>query len=234
MCFIRIAILGFEKDREKIKKIAKFLDASIVIYRSGIFSELMSKFDCIVAYMPTGIVVRSICSHLKGKWVDPAIVVIDKPMKFAIPLLGAHRGANIVAENLKSLGLTPVITTSAEFSDGLCIGIGCKKGVNSNEILKAIYLALNEVKAKLKDVRLVATVDLKKNEKGLIEAVDNIKKPLIFISTEKINEMDVRRTKASIIGVKNVAEACALFYSKKKELVLPKKAYGGVTVAIAR
>ena len=234
MCSIRIAILGFEKDREKIKKIAKFLDASIVIYRSGIFGELMSKFDCIVAYMPTGIVVRSICSHLKGKWVDPAIVVIDKPMKFAIPLLGAHRGANTVAENLKSLGLTPVITTSAEFSDGLCIGIGCKKGVNSNEILKAIYLALNEVKAKLKDVRLVATVDLKKNEKGLIEAVDNIKKPLIFISTEKINEMDVRRTKASIIGVKNVAEACALFHSKKKELVLPKKAYGGVTVAIAR
>ena len=234
MCSIRIAILGFKKDREKIKKIAKFLDANIVIYRSGIFSELMSKFDCIVAYMPIGIVVRSICSHLKGKWLDSAIVVIDKPMKFAIPLLGAHRGANTVAENLKSLGLTPVITTSAEFSDGLCIGIGCKKGVNSNEILKAIYSALNEVKAKLGDVRLIATIDLKKNEKGLIEAVDSIKKPLIFVSTEKVNEMDVKRTKASMIGVKNVAEACALFYSKKKELVLPKKAYGGVTVAIAR
>ena len=234
MCSIRIAILAFEKDREKIKKIAKFLDANIVIYRSGIFSELMSKFDCIVAYMPTGIVVRSICSHLKGKWVDPAIVVIDKLMKFAIPLVGAHRRANAVAEKLRSLGLTPVITTSAEFSDGLCIGIGCKKGVNSNEILKAIYSALNEVKAKLGDVRLIATIDLKKNEKGLIEAVDSIKKPLIFVSTEKVNEMDVKRTKASMIGVKNVAEACALFYSKKKELVLPKKAYGGVTVAIAR
>ncbi len=234
MCSIRIAVLGFEKDRQKIEKIAKFLDANVVIYRSGIFGELMNKFDCIVAYMPTGIVVRSVCPHLKGKWVDPPIVVIDKPMKYAIPLLGAHRGANTVAENLKSLGLTPVKTTSAEFSDGLCIGLGCRRGVSSEEILKVIYLALNEVKAKLEDVRLIATVDLKKDEKGLIEAADNIKKPLMFVSTEKINEMDIRETKANIIGVKNVAEACALFYSKKKELILPKKAYGGVTIAVAR
>ena len=231
---IRIAVLAFEKDREKIKKIAKFLGANIVIYRSGIFGELMSKFDCIVAYMPTGVVVRSICSHLKGKWVDPAIVVIDKPMKFAIPLLGAHRGANTVAENLKALGLTPVITTSAEFLDGLCVGIGCRRGVSPEEILKAIYLALNEVKAKLEDIRLIATVELKKDEKGLIEAADSVKKPLMFVSAEKLNEMGIRETKAKIIGIKNVAEACALFYSKRKELVLPKKAYGGVTIAIAR
>jgi len=226
--------LGFEKDREKLKKIAKFLNADIVIYRPGIFGDLMSKFDCIVAYMPTGIVVRSICPHIKSKWVDPAIVVIDKPMRFAIPLLGAHHRANTIAEKLRALGLTPVITTSAEFSDGLCIGIGCRKGISSDEILKAIHSALDEIGANLDDVRLIATIELKKNEKGLIEAVDSIKKPLMFISAEEINKMDIRETKATMIGVKNVAEACALFYSKKKELILPKRVYGGVTVAIAR
>ncbi len=214
--------------------LAETLDADIVIYRSGIFGELMDKFDCIVAYMPTGIVIRSICPHLKSKWVDPAIVVVDKPMRFAIPLIGGHHGANAVAEKLKALGLTPVITTSAEFSDGLCVGIGCRKGISSNEILKAIRSALEEIEASLEDVRLIATVDLKKNEKGLIEAVDSIKKPLMFIPTEEINKMDVRETKAVMIGVKNVAEACALFYSKKRELILPKRVYGGVTIAIAR
>ncbi len=56
----------------------------------------------------------------------------------------------------------------------------------------------------------------------------------MFVSTEDVNRMDVRKTKATIVGVKNVAEACALFYSKKKELILPKRVYGGVTVAIAR
>ncbi len=227
-------MLGFEKDFEKLKKLAEFLNADIVVYRSGIFSELMNKFDCIVAYMPTGIIIRSICPHLRSKWVDPAIVVVDKPMRFAISLLGAHHGANAVAEKLRALGLTPVITTSAEFSDGLCIGIGCRKGTTSDEILKAVHSALEEIGANLKDVRLIATIDLKRNEKGLIEAVDSIKKPLMFISAEEINKMNVRETKATKIGVKNVAEACALFYSKKKELILPKRVYGGVTVAIAR
>jgi len=214
--------------------LAEFLDADIVIYRSGIFSELMDKFDCIVAYMPTGIVIRSICPYLKSKWVDPAVVVVDKPMRFAIPLIGGHHGANAVAERLRDLGITPVITTSAEFSEGLCIGIGCRKGISSDEILKAINSALDEIEASLEDVRLIATVDLKKNEKGLIEAVDKIKKPLMFVPAEEINKMDVRETRAVMVGVKNVAEACALFYSKKRELILPKRVYGGVTVAIAR
>jgi len=225
--------LGFEKDLEKLKKIAEFLKADIVLYRPGIFGELID-YDCIVAYMPTGIVVRAICPYLKSKWVDPAVVVVDKLMKFAIPLIGGHHGANIVAERLKGLGLTPVITTSAEFSEGLCIGIGCRKGISSEEVLKAINSALNEIGASLDDVRLIATVDLKKDEKGLIEAVDRIKRPLMFVPAEEINKMDVKETKAVMVGVKNVAEACALFYSKKKELILPKKVYGGVTIAIAR
>ena len=46
--------------------------------------------------------------------------------------------------------------------------------------------------------------------------------------------MDVRETKAKIIGVKNVAEACAIYASIHGELILPKRVYGGVTVAIAR
>ena len=46
--------------------------------------------------------------------------------------------------------------------------------------------------------------------------------------------MDIRETKARIIGVKNVAEACAIYASRYGKLILPKKIYGGVTVAIAR
>ncbi len=146
-----------------------------MIYRRGIFGELVD-FDCIVAYMPIGIVVRGLCPHLRSKWIDPAVVVVDKPMRFAIPVIGAHHGANAVAERLKGMGLTPVVTTSAEFSDGLCVGIGCRKGTSSDEIIEAIYSALDEVGACLDDVRLIATIDLKKKEPGLIEAADAIKK----------------------------------------------------------
>ena len=226
--------MGFEKDREKLRKVAEFLNADIVIYRRGVFGEVLGKFDCVVAYMPIGVVVRSICPYLRSKWVDPAVVVLDKLMRFAVPLIGGHHGANAVAEKLRGLGMTPVITTSAEFSDGLCVGVGCRRGVSSDDILKAINSALDEIEANLDDVRLIATIELKRNERGLIEAVDRIKKPLMFVPVEDINRMDVKETKAVKIGVKNVAEACALFYSKKKELILPKRIYGGVTIAIAR
>lgn len=226
--------MGFEKDREKLRKVAEFLNADIVIYRRGVFGEVLGKFDCVVAYMPIGVVVRSICPYLRSKWVDPAVVVLDKLMRFAVPLIGGHHGANAVAEKLRGLGMTPVITTSAEFSDGLCVGVGCRRGVSSDDILKAINSALDEIEANLDDVRLIATIELKRNERGLIEAVDRIKKPLMFVPVEDINRMDVKETKAVKIGVKNVAEACALFYSKKKELILPKRVYGGVTIAIAR
>ena len=46
--------------------------------------------------------------------------------------------------------------------------------------------------------------------------------------------MDLKETKAVKIGVKNVAEGCAIYASNAGELLLPKRVYRGVTVAIAR
>ncbi len=41
-------------------------------------------------------------------------------------------------------------------------------------------------------------------------------------------------SRASLIGLAGVAEPAALAVSKQKELVLAKRIYGSVTVAIAR
>jgi len=191
-------------------------------------------YDCIVALMPAGIVVRGMCPHLRSKWVDPAVVVVDKLMRYAIPIIGGHHGGNEIAEMLKGLGLVPIITTAMEFEEGLSVGVGCRKGVTAEQILYAIKSALAEVGAKIEDIRVIATAEIKKDERGLIEAVDRIKKPLMFVSSSDINRMETTSpSKAEKIGLKSVAEACALYYSKEKRLILPKKVYGGVTVAIA-
>ena len=184
--------------------------------------------------MPAGIVVRGMCPHLRSKWVDPAVVVVDKLMRYAIPIIGGHHGGNEIAEMLKGLGLVPIITTAMEFEEGLSVGVGCRRGVTAEQILYAIKSALAEVGAKIEDVRVIATAEIKKDEKGLIEAADRIKKPLMFVSKSDINRMETASpSKAEKIGLKSVAEACALYYSKEKRLILPKKVYGGVTVAIA-
>ena len=225
-----------KKDEEIAKKLAKHLsenyNVDLIKYSRGVWEGLID-YDCIVAYMPSGIVIRGMCPHLKNKWKDPAVVVVDKPLKHAIPILGGHHGGNEVAKYLEKMGIKAVITTAMEFSEGLSVGVGFRKGVKSGEILHAINRALNEIGAKLDEVRAIATVE-DKRESVIVDVADKLKKPLLFVKRDEINKMEIRETKARIIGVKNVAEACAIYTSLYGELILPKRVYGGVTVAIAR
>lgn len=227
-------MLGFGKDVETLRRLAECLGAEVVIYERGVWGRLLD-YDCIVAYMPAAIVIRGLCPHLRSKWEDPAVVVVDKPLRHAIPILGAHHGGNEVARRLQeSLGVTPVITTALDFSEGLSVGVGFRRGVRKDEIIEAVRAALQELGAELKDIRVLATVEDKRRSAAIIEVADELKRPLIFVSREEINRMDVRATKAEIIGVKSVAEACAIYASRHRRLVFPKRVYGGVTVAVAR
>jgi len=73
----------------------------------------VSGFVCIMA---TGIVVRLIAPLLKGKDVDPAVVVMDDAGKFAISLLSGHLGGgNELAERCAFIsGARAVITTATD------------------------------------------------------------------------------------------------------------------------
>ncbi|WP_202320657.1 cobalamin biosynthesis protein [Archaeoglobus neptunius] len=232
----KIAILCFKKDRDKLKPLKDILDerysAEFIYYSQDIWDSLLN-YGCIIAYLAAGIVVRGLCGKLKGKWVDPAVIVLDKPLKHAVVLMGGHHGGNEVARVLESAGIEAVITTAMEFSHGLSVGVGFRRDVEAEDIIRAINLALEEVGAGIEDVRVIATVEAKKGS-VIVDVADRFKRPLIFVSAEEINAMDIRETEAVKIGVRNVAEACAIFSSNTGELLLPKRVYGGVTVAIAR
>jgi len=227
-----ITVVGFKRDYEKLYKIANMIDDSTVLFWSkGLFKEIWG-CEGIVVLMPTGIIIREIAPLLKDKWTDTPVVAIDKTMTYAIPLIGGHHGANDIAYLLSKFGLVPVVTTAMEHSNGLSVGVGCDRGIRKDEVLNALKKALSDINADIKDVRVIATTDMKKDEKGLIDAIDEIKKPLIFLDKDKIEKMDVKESKARLIGLKSVADASALYFGR--ELIYPKKAYGRVTVAIAR
>jgi cobalt-precorrin 5A hydrolase len=114
------------------------------------------------------------------------------------------------------------------------VGIGCRKGVKKEEVLDAIMNALAETGVVKHDVLVYATTQKKLNESGLTEAISSLSGNLIFLDDETINaQTGLTSSRATKIGLLGVAEPCALAVAKKKHLIMSKKVYGRVTVAIA-
>jgi cobalt-precorrin 5A hydrolase len=114
------------------------------------------------------------------------------------------------------------------------IGIGCRKGVKVEEVTGAVRTALAENNIPESDVFIYATTVKKMQEPGLVAAVGALSGNLIFIDDDTINaQTGTGPSRASKIGLLGVAGPCALAVSKRKELIMDKKVFGRVTVAIA-
>ncbi len=90
-----------------------------------------------------GIAVRAVAPHLRGKVVDPAVVVLDEGGRFSVSLLSGHLGgANQLALLVSELtGAQPVITTATDTRGAFAVDSwarrqGCK--VVNPEKIKAI------------------------------------------------------------------------------------------------
>ncbi len=202
--------------------------------------EERGKFEGIIFCMALGIVVRIIAPFLKDKYSDPAVVVIDDQGRFSISTLSGHEGgANrlaVLAANI--LGAQEVITTASEAAKNMVIGIGCRRGVDKDEILKAVNYALKMADCSLDKIRLISTIDIKENEAGLKKACLELGIPLRIISSDLIKSYKGTYQKSALvkkkIGVEGVSEPCALLAGKKPKLILPKTKVGRVTVALVQ
>lgn len=115
------------------------------------------------------------------------------------------------------------------------VGIGCRKGVKAEEVTFAVRAALAEAGINAADILLCATTVKKSHEAGLFEGIAAIPANLIFLDNDTINaQTPATPSKAKRLGLIGVAEPCALATARHRELVMPKKVFGKVTVAIAR
>ncbi len=205
-----------------------------------IVRKLFDEFDGIVFCMAAGIVVRVIAPYIKNKYSDPAIVVVDEARRFAISLLSGHEGgANSLAILVaNSLGAEPVITTASESMRNIVIGIGCRRGIDKGEIIKAVRYALAKTGHSINRVRYIVTIDLKQNEPGLRAACMELGIPLRTVSEELVKRFNGTYKRSAFvkerIGVEGVSEPCALITARRPKLILPKTIIGRVTVAAAK
>ncbi|WP_435197355.1 cobalt-precorrin 5A hydrolase [Natronomonas sp. EA1] len=114
-----IAIISFERKLDTAREIKAGIGdgydrVDIIEYHGDVFAEHWGDYDCFVGLMASGIAMRKTAPLLDDKWDDPAIVVVDEELTWAIPITGGHHGANQVAHDLSQLGAVPAMTTASE------------------------------------------------------------------------------------------------------------------------
>ncbi len=202
--------------------------------------ELFSDYEGFILIMASGIVVRTIAPYIKDKYTDPAVVVVDDVGRYVISMLSGHEGgANNLAHKVANILHTDaVITTGTEAKKDIIIGIGCKRGIKSNEVKEAILNALSGADVSIDRVRLAGTVDLKADEAGLLRALEELGIPLRVVSRPEIDSCAKDYSKSDFvikkIGVGGVCEPAALISGRKTKLILKKQKYPGITIAIAQ
>lgn len=119
-------------------------------------------------------------------------------------------------------------------------GIGCKKGTSKETVEHVVRKACDELLVPSVAMEQVASIELKKEEAGILEYCRERQLPFITYSAQELEEVEGTFAKSQFVeeitGVDNICERAALLGSSKEgkgRLVLRKYARDGVTVALA-
>ena len=116
----------------------------------------------------------------------------------------------------------------------LIIGIGCKKDTPVDKIREALNKVLNDNDLSIHAVKEIASIDLKKEEKGLIELSKELNVEFITYSKDELNKLDGIFSSSDFVlkttGVDCVCERAAKI--KSDRLLIKKTVYNSVTISI--
>ena len=117
----------------------------------------------------------------------------------------------------------------------LAAGVGCSRGTNSGEILDLLGSSLRRAGLAAKSVALLASVEAKSGERGLLAAAQELGAPLRFFPAAELAQKEVPNPSAVVqaaVGTPSVAEAAVLACGA--ELILEKAKSESATVAVGR
>ena len=120
----------------------------------------------------------------------------------------------------------------------LIAGVGCRRGTSSLKIFEAIQRACAMIHQPIERVKLLASVDAKSEETGLVSLAEVMGLEIKFFSAaelqQKIDEYKLVESKfvTRAVGVGNVCESAALCCVEHARFALPKTSFKGVTIAL--
>jgi cobalt-precorrin 5A hydrolase/precorrin-3B C17-methyltransferase len=117
----------------------------------------------------------------------------------------------------------------------LVVGVGCSRGVRAGEILALLDRSLKEADLLKKSVASLASLEVKSDEAGLLEAAQELGVPLRFYAVEELSAMDVPNPSSVVegaVGTPSVAEASV--HAGGAELLVEKRKSENATIAVGR
>jgi len=118
----------------------------------------------------------------------------------------------------------------------LAVGIGCNSGTTAYEIEGLVKKVFDEHNLSLLSVRVLATIDLKAGEPGLIDFAGKSGIKIVTFTPDELNRVqgiEKSETVFKATGAFAVSEAAALIASGAGALIVRKQKAGNVTLAIA-
>ena len=121
----------------------------------------------------------------------------------------------------------------------IVVGIGCRRGKECRFIYDGLKKSLDDLKILHSRVNLLASAEIKKDEKGILELSKKLNIPVEFVEIDKLKlfeSSDVSKSEFvySKFGIYGVCEPSALIMAGfDSELIYKKTSYEGVTIAVA-
>lgn len=128
------------------------------------------------------------------------------------------------------------IPTVQIYPTNLVVGVGCKRGTEKDHIIEMITTTLKGLNKSLHSVKHVATVDVKADEVGLLDACEELGLELKIVPRESIIEIEDKYEGSDFVkesvGVRAVSEPCCELTAKAGQFILHKLKYSGATISV--
>ncbi len=211
------------------KKISEIIGATPVISTA---SDITNK-----------IAVDTIAMEINGKIKDlkkatkvTSLIVNNEKVNLLMP-------SNLVINN-KDNSAGAIIISNREnieisqiYPKNLVVGIGCRKDTKFEDLLYVLNNLFERFNLSKKSIKYLVTVDIKKDEKGLVQLSKHFEKELKIIDKSEIKKVEENFIGSDFvkeqIGVRAVSAPCAFLASSKNgQFIIEKFNYNGITISI--
>lgn len=138
-----------------------------------------------------------------------------------------------------------VITTDeSEVSDDelglifkpIVIGMGCKKDKCFAELMSFLEETIKQLEISKDKILAIASIDIKKNEPGLMELAESLGVPFVTYSAEELKEVqgdfEASDFVEQTVGVSDVSARAAKLCGKRGQFILKKEKKDGMTISV--